>query len=132
MPTRVDGTTYKVTLTEVSFAPDMMLNLISKSRVRKAGCKIFTDDNNLGPSKGVTRIVQKQNEKTTIVCVEISEGLCEAVLSVQIACAVRIVNLDVWHDRLCHVFKKTIVQARNISIGLNEVNLVNHDVCECC
>lgn len=123
---------YTLLLTDVTFALEMMFNLISKSRARKAVYKIITDNNRRDPSKGATRVVHKQSKKTPITCVETVESLHEAVLSVQIARAVRHDNLDVRHDCLCHISKNTIVQSQNMVEGLNNVYPGNCDACECC
>lgn len=63
----VDFIAYIVSLAKSTFATDMMFNLISTSRARKAGYKITSDNGSRDRSKGVTPIVRKQSKKAAFV-----------------------------------------------------------------
>lgn len=58
--TRVDGITYTVLLTDVTFASDVMFKQNYKRRVRKAGYKIITDNDHQDPRKGDKRIMHRK------------------------------------------------------------------------
>lgn len=128
----VDGHSHNVVLTDVTYAPEMMVNLISKSRVKKAGFIIVADSNNQSPSKGITRIVHKTSEITTMICVEIKEGLNEAVMTVETACVTKTEEDDLWNKLLCHVSPHKISRTHQMVAGIPKFLPRSDYECDCC
>lgn len=130
--TGVNHNTYLIVLKDVTYAPEMMFNLTSKSRVRRAGFQVISDDDNTNPSRETTKIVHKATGRTAILCIKSPDGLDEALLSVKTENASVCINFTLWHRRLFHVSKETIHASRELANGLPDVSLKNDEKCAPC
>lgn len=113
----------------MTYAPEKMFNFISNSHARKAGFKIFTEDDNMETSRGITKIVHKATGRNSITCIENSHAPDEAMIYVQMAAVVLPKNSDPWHKRLFNVASDTIKASREMVLGLLDMNLSSDSVC---
>lgn len=101
----VDGKTEPIVLRDVIFAPEMKVNLISKSRVRRAGFAIFAENDENHTLQGVSRFLHKQSGKTVLNLEESPEDLDVAGLAVVRTNTEERSFLELWHRQLYHVSK---------------------------
>lgn len=99
----MDGKTQTVLPIDGIFVP--VESCISQSRVKRAGFKIVTDDDVNNPGQGITRVVHEAAGETSLICVETPEELVGAVLAVHSALVTKRNDVELCHQRLCHISK---------------------------
>lgn len=73
-----------------------MFNMIAQSKVRNAGFEIITKDDINDSRRGITRLVHKETEKTSLICVERPERLHEAALTFLSVHVAKSDGLEIW------------------------------------
>lgn len=126
----VDGSINKGVFRDVTFAPQTMLNLVSKIRVGKAGFIKVTGDEVTGMFMSVTRVVRKEFERLSIVCVETPDVLGEALLSVQLAATAVVNESELRQSQLRHVSYTKIRASREKVPELPQIRSSDERACK--
>lgn len=127
-----DGKTCTVLLISVMFAPEIMLNMISKNRMRIEEFKIIAEDGVNDSSNGIQRLEEKNTRLKSLVFEETHKKLYDAVLNVNSAPMKRKEDTEILHVRLCYMSKSTINQLKLYVKGLENVRTASENIYTCC
>lgn len=111
-----------VTISNISYAPDLAVNLLSVSEIcsegntvefSSQGCKIFNPKGQLLVTGRVENGLYKLNAKTTAVANAVAKGGS---------------SIELWHRRLAHLNIKSLKELRQMSTG---IEFENEDLAVC-
>ena len=117
----------KVEFNDTLYVPDLMCNLLSISRLRKAGCRIlFDDDDNW---KRIYYVIARETNTVLLIAAEWPQsGLYEVLMRPVIssknfvrgaeALAAKVSPNVMWHERLGHVSENTIRETIPLANGI--------------
>ena len=122
-------------LKNVLYVPGIMCNLLSVIQTRRAGLSIIFDSTTRG--KGFCEIRTKDEKTPILLGIELTQnGLYEASMRPKTRDATERVTKKetehLWHQRLGHSGKKTIMQSIPIVNGIPIQNVDNISTCEAC
>ena len=131
----------KVAFNGTFYVPDLIRNLLSISRLRKADCRILFDDDDNG--KGICYVIARETNKVMLVAAECHQsGLYEVLKRRFIsskngvtgaeALAAKVGPRVMWHERLGHISENTTRMTIPLvkGIKLEKVQSIPH--CEPC
>lgn len=108
-------------LTDVIFALEIILTLISQEKAKMAKFKVVTKDDIGSPSHNVTCWVHKTTEKLLSICAETFEKLFETFLTVQFTYMQKNIGSKIWRLHQCHISRDTIHLSIQFKKGLENI-----------
>ena len=130
-----------VAFKEMLYVPDLMCNLVSISRLRKAGCRILFDDDENG--NGICYVIVRETNTVMLVATECKQnGLYEVLMnpfrpsqieSDRAEALVAKADPQVkWHERLGHACENTIRKSIPLVKGIKLEKVQSIPLCEPC
>lgn len=125
-----------VELQKVLLAPDMIYDLISRSKARRSGYITPIDDSEKEPTKKSLKLIEKRPRKNIVVVFESAERLYEAnikPLSMDKCCVTQTDRSNLCHNRFAHVssniLNQTLPNCLTVTIS---IILENPPSCKAC
>lgn len=103
--TAVHGVLNNVVLHDVLYAPDIVHNLISVSKVRRKNFRVIVDNDEKDPHRGSMMFIEKSFDDVKLIGLETSDGMYEAVLRVEPPVEAHLIKSSIsnlWNQRPGH------------------------------
>lgn len=136
---KFDDNVRPVKMMDTLFIPDLMCNLVSVSKLRRAGFRVLFDTDEQG--RGLCVVQQRDNNEVVLKGWERKDGLFEMDIKSYARCAqysTKVLAMkgqlkqDTWHARLGHASKTTIEKTIPIVNGIDVAHCRQLSVCTPC